>query len=65
MRKWKPVAEIKEELTLSVMPSGNTLVLYLPKRIAEVHEIHAGDRVKVRLLTHYKRDWERESDDRV
>jgi len=60
-RKWKQVGEIREELTLSVISSGRQLVLYLPKKLAEVHNIAAGDRVKVRLLSHYKRDWEAES----
>jgi len=62
-RKWKQVGEIKEELTLSVIPSGKQLALYLPRKIAEVHNINAGDRVKVRLLIHYKRDWEREENE--
>lgn len=62
MEKYKPVGEIKEIRTLRVSASGRGLYLYLPKSLCEQYDIIAGDRIKVQLKEHYKRDWGAEAE---
>lgn len=53
-RDWKMVKEIKELLSLRVGTSGGSLVLGIPKALAEQYDIDQGDRIKVQLRELFK-----------
>jgi len=51
---FEKIGEIKETHSLRVSQKGGGLYLYLPKGLAEVHGVWAGDRIKATLRDLYR-----------
>ena len=48
------IGNVSETRTLKVVTKGDGLALYLTKDLCEVCEIWAGDRVKAKLMDHFR-----------
>jgi len=50
MKKFlEKIGEVREAITLRVCKAGDGLCVYLPQKTVQVHDIRAGDFVKVKL----------------
>lgn len=54
--EWNVVGKVNELITLPVSARGDGLCLYLPKDLCNLYGLVAGDRLKVHLLEHFRKE---------